>query len=401
MIRVFVSHSHSDSKIVVSLVEYLLAGLTLKDSHIRCTSVAGHDLPSGTNIESELKKDLQNDIALIGLLTKNGLRSQWVLFELGAAWGREKLVIPILGPGVKYKDLPGPLAIYMPISTEDENFSYKLNGMISELSKNLNGVNERSGNRIERKRNEFINQLNDLKIQEMEKNIQEMEKNLQQQEIIKNLKQDIQQQKEQYELKKTQWEKTFEHLTNQLETQFIFAKTNNNKDIKRIKIYLASSMELKEDREKFRNFIRSKNREYLKQNIYLELLTWENLPSHMSLTRLQDEYNKVIINCDIFVSLFGTFVGQYTEEEFMKAFENFITNEKPFIYTYFKNSLVNISKISADKIASLSNFKHKLNDLGHLYDVYDNFEQLESHFDKQLHYLISRLINREDDPKVD
>ena len=53
----------------------------------------------------------------------------------------------------------------------------------------------------------------------------------------------------------------------------------------------------------------------------------------MSRTRLQDEYNKAIQECDIFVSLFFTKVGKYTKEEFETAFQHFQETNKPKVYT--------------------------------------------------------------------
>ena len=100
MTRIFISHSHADQAIASALVDYLFAALEVENNDIRCTSVPGFMLPPGVNIETQLRNDIQGEIALIALLTQNALRSQWVLFELGAAWGMNKLVIPILGPGV-------------------------------------------------------------------------------------------------------------------------------------------------------------------------------------------------------------------------------------------------------------------------------------------------------------
>ena len=167
MIRIFISHSHSDEIIAKKLVDYLFAALTVEDADIRCTSVVGHKLPPGTNIESQLKKDINGDIALIGLLTQNGLRSQWVLFELGAAWGSGKLVIPILGPLANKDDLPGPLKSYIPVSIEDKEVAFALNDMIHELASNLNEIGEKLGNRnsAERIRNEFIDKFKAWKSQ--------------------------------------------------------------------------------------------------------------------------------------------------------------------------------------------------------------------------------------------
>ena len=153
--------------------------------------------------------------------------------------------------------------------------------------------------------------------------------------------------------------------------------------IRIIKIFLASSSELKDDREQFEIFINRKNKEYIKKGIFLELVIWEDFLDAMSATRLQDEYNKAITDCDVFVSLFKTKVGQYTEEEFLKALETFKTNQKPLIYTYFKDSQISISQIT-DEISSLLNFKKKLGQLGHFYTIYANVDDLKHRFSEQL-----------------
>ncbi|MFM7789331.1 MAG: hypothetical protein ACKO90_14715 [Microcystis panniformis] len=75
-----------------------------------------------------------------------------------------------------------------------------------------------------------------------------------------------------------------------------------NEIIKIIKIFLASSSELKDDREQFEIFINRKNKKYIEQGIFLELVVWEDFIDAMSKTRLQDEYNKAITQCQIYVS---------------------------------------------------------------------------------------------------
>ena len=155
------------------------------------------------------------------------------------------------------------------------------------------------------------------------------------------------------------------------------------KTMKTIRIFLASSAELKSDREQFEIFINRKNKEYIKKEIFLELVLWKNFLDAMSATRLQDEYNKVIAECDIFISLFHTKVGKYTEEEFSKAFATFKENNKPFIYTYFKDTPINTSKITSE-ILSLLNFKEKLKELGHFQTDYADISDLKYQFDQQL-----------------
>ncbi|MDJ0582954.1 DUF4062 domain-containing protein [Crocosphaera sp.] len=92
-----------------------------------------------------------------------------------------------------------------------------------------------------------------------------------------------------------------------------------------LKIFLASSSELKEDRDQFEIFINRQNKKYIKQGIFLELVIWEDFLDAMSRTRLQDEYNKAIKECDVVVSLFKTKVGQYTEEELGKLLRRIIS----------------------------------------------------------------------------
>ena len=160
-------------------------------------------------------------------------------------------------------------------------------------------------------------------------------------------------------------------------------ESKQEREIKTIKIFLASSSELKNDRREFEVFINRKNKEYIKNGLFLELVLWEDFLDAMSQTRLQDEYNKAVADCDVFVSLFHTKVGKYTEEEFLKALDTFKANGKPLIYTYFKDAAINMSQITPE-VLSLLNFKQKLSDLGHFYTIYADINDLKHQFGEQL-----------------
>ncbi|WP_160131819.1 hypothetical protein [Kordia antarctica] len=151
--------------------------------------------------------------------------------------------------------------------------------------------------------------------------------------------------------------------------------------MKTISIFLASSNELKSDREKFEIQISRKSNLWIGENVRLELEIWEDFTAKMSKTRSQDEYNKIIKDGDVFVLLAHTKVGKYTEEEFITAFGAFQETKKPFIFTYFKNSEV-------EKEASLEAFQNKLKDLGHFYCFYTNFDNLWIQFNKELDRLL-------------
>ena len=150
------------------------------------------------------------------------------------------------------------------------------------------------------------------------------------------------------------------------------------------RIFLASSSELLEDRKEFEIFISRKNKDWVDKGIFLELVIWEDHLDVLSKTRLQDEYNKAIQACDIFVMLFHTKVGQYTEEEFDTAFGQFKVTNRPFILTYFKAVEITIDSANEDDLASLLAFKKKLKELGHFYTRYANADVLKYHFNQQL-----------------
>jgi hypothetical protein len=78
----------------------------LVEEEIRCTSVAGQGLKLGQEVESTIRKEIKAAKIVIGVFTKESLKSSNVMLELGAGWGFRKVLIPILGPGIHESDLP-------------------------------------------------------------------------------------------------------------------------------------------------------------------------------------------------------------------------------------------------------------------------------------------------------
>jgi hypothetical protein len=167
----------------------------------------------------------------------------------------------------------------------------------------------------------------------------------------------------------------------------------------RTKIFLASSSELADDRKEFEISINRKNKDWVDRGVFLELELWEDFLDALSKTRLQDEYNRAIRECDIFVMLFSTKVGPYTKEEFETAFGQFQTTNKPKIYTYFKDTEISASRLNKDDLETLWAFQEKLKHLGHFYTTYKNVDELTSHFKDQLDKLVSSgFIKFTDEP---
>ena len=108
--RIFVSHSSTDSALAASLVTLLTTALSLQHDDVRCTSVDGHRLPAGVDINQQLKREVDGAEILIGLLTPHAVSSMYVAFELGARWGNGRHMFPVLACGIRPSNIDGPLA---------------------------------------------------------------------------------------------------------------------------------------------------------------------------------------------------------------------------------------------------------------------------------------------------
>ncbi len=165
-------------------------------------------------------------------------------------------------------------------------------------------------------------------------------------------------------------------------------KVKASPKVKTIRIFLASSAELEKERDAFELYFRQLNDIFHKQGIYLQVDRWENFIDALSPTRLQDEYNQDIKKCDLFVSLFWTKAGKYTDEEFEVAYSQFKANRKPLVYTYFKDANISFTSAKQDDVKSLWAFQEKLKKLGHFYTVYKDTEHLKLLFRDQIDKLL-------------
>jgi hypothetical protein len=149
--------------------------------------------------------------------------------------------------------------------------------------------------------------------------------------------------------------------------------------MKKVKIFLASSAELDNDKKEFELFISRKNKDLYHRRIFLELATWKDFISSMREGRTQDEYNKYIKASDISIFLFHTKLGRYTREEFDNAHEAFLHSKgkfkKPRIYTYFKSDL--------NEQPEITQFRDYIDSLDHFFDTYDNMDELFVKFGRQ------------------
>ena len=150
--------------------------------------------------------------------------------------------------------------------------------------------------------------------------------------------------------------------------------------MKTIKIFLASSEELIDDRNAFGNLVRRLDKIYEKRGIRIELFEWEDYDAAYNYRRKQDEYNDQIKASDMFLALFHTKAGKFTIEEFDIATEEFKKKLSPKVYTYCKDL-----KDGEAETPELTGFKERLfKEMGHYWSCYNNSDSMQLHFVMQL-----------------
>ena len=153
------------------------------------------------------------------------------------------------------------------------------------------------------------------------------------------------------------------------------------KQKKTIKIFLASSEELKQERDDFGNLIRRLADIYEERGINIKLKRWEDFDASYNGRRKQDEYNDYVRDCNLFLALFYKKAGAFTIEEFDVAREECEhTGGKPKTYVYCRNL-----SDGEQESEELKEFKKRLSDeLKYFWIHYNSSESLHFQFVMQL-----------------
>ena len=131
---VLISHSSKDAELAQALIDLLKDATGLVTDQIRCSSVDGYRLPVGVNTEAQLREEINAAKIVIGLVTPHSLVSSYVMFELGARWGANLFVAPLLA-GVNPSGLSGPLSL---LNALDATNAAQLHQLVSDISQRLN-----------------------------------------------------------------------------------------------------------------------------------------------------------------------------------------------------------------------------------------------------------------------
>ncbi len=109
--------------------------------------------------------------------------------------------------------------------------------------------------------------------------------------------------------------------------------------MKDIKIFLASSEELKRERLEFVEAIQDLRSAVRQQGVDITLEKWEYIDASISINHKQQDYNEILTQCDKCVILYWTKFGSYTKEEFDIAYEKQkLDMQNQNIFVCFKNT---------------------------------------------------------------
>ena len=149
-------------------------------------------------------------------------------------------------------------------------------------------------------------------------------------------------------------------------------------------LFLASSKELKAERDDIEKFIGQRNKLWQPQGIFLHLEIWEDFDDAMSATRKQDDYDAAIRAADAFVVLVHTRVGKYTREEFEIAWQQFQATGRPKILVYFKSPVPAGEPEPGPEYAGVRELQRRMAELGHFPNSFDQPSELLLHLGAQL-----------------
>ncbi|MGI6778543.1 MAG: toll/interleukin-1 receptor domain-containing protein [Acetivibrionales bacterium] len=155
--QVFISHSSKDKKIVEYIID-LLENMGVPPKKIFCTSFQGYGIPLGENFLEIIKKEFEEKTLTILTLSNYFYQSPICLCEMGAAWVKSSICIPVLIPPLEFSTVKGVISQVQGLTINDRDKLDALYDKVREIFK----INAFDYNRWERKRDRFICQVNSL-----------------------------------------------------------------------------------------------------------------------------------------------------------------------------------------------------------------------------------------------
>lgn len=153
--EIFVSHAVKDKPLADALVDLLQLGLNVDSERIFCSSLEGLGIPSGANFVDHIKKEIQSPKAVIALISRNYLASQFCLCELGATWAMSHQMFPLLVPPLAYADVQGVMTALQLTKVDHKDGLNQLRDQLQAVLPSKGAATAR----WENKRDKFLNGL--------------------------------------------------------------------------------------------------------------------------------------------------------------------------------------------------------------------------------------------------
>lgn len=156
--KIFISHSSKDKEFVGILLD-LIEAIGVKQDQIFCSSYSGYGVALGEDFLARIRRELDSQVLVIFVLTRNFYESPIALCEMGAAWIKTSEHIPILVPPFDFKDVRGVFPVSQGIKLNDTD---GLNGLKVRLETAFQIKGNSHPSVWERKRNLLLDHINSL-----------------------------------------------------------------------------------------------------------------------------------------------------------------------------------------------------------------------------------------------
>jgi len=167
------------------------------------------------------------------------------------------------------------------------------------------------------------------------------------------------------------------------------------------RIFLASGADLAEERDAVELVIQRKNTQLIENNLFLEVVRWEQLRQDFGEKGAQEHYSSEIKESDIVVVLFYKKVGKYTKQEFDIAYNYFKDGQKPrHLFAYFKKWMVSSDQID-DDILSVRQLRTTISNDEQIFIDFESIPELQYSVSQQLDLLVNSFTNENDELSIE
>jgi hypothetical protein len=143
---IFISHSAREQPAAEALRDFLAEAVDIEPEKILCAYFYNSASCAGKSSDL-LKSDLAECAAVFAVVTPESISTDWVLFELGAAWILGKSLYFVYMDGVDFRDLPAPLSGFPYVDMDGKDAPIRIMSVCREVASSL-GLQLKRGPRI-------------------------------------------------------------------------------------------------------------------------------------------------------------------------------------------------------------------------------------------------------------